>query len=305
MKKIVKFISGCFYVLLAHLLVPLTWLNYNQQLWLGRRLGLLLLNLDKRSRNITTVNINIAFPSLSPAEKTQLLRDTFMAAGISAMEMLSLLYPRRQHLLARLRSIEGLDLVQQTVRNGHSVLLLFPHLTSVYFSGYLLHQKTGLSFGIQYNPPRNAILAHAMQKKIGRHASPIFTRSHLNRIVHYLQQPQILWYAPDLDLGRKRSVFVDFFNFPAATSSVTHVLVTKTKAKPFIIAFHRDAQGYYDIQLQPLTGFGEGTLEHDLRQLNQCIEDIVRPHPAQYLWQYKRYNTRPEGEEKLYNKSKL
>lgn len=300
MKKIVKFISGYAYLLLAHLLLPLTWLNYKQQQWCGRRLGLLLLRLDKRSKNIATVNINIAFPALSAEEKDQLLRNTFMATGISAMEMLAMVYPRTQALLTRLRSIEGLELVQQTVSNGHSVLLLFPHLTSVYFAGYLLQQKTGLSFGIQYNPPRNAVLARIMQKKNERFAFPVFTRSHLNRIVHYLKAPHILWYAPDLDLGRKRSLFIDFFNFPAATSVVTHALVTKTGAKPFTIAFQRDTQGYYDIQLQPLTGFGEGALEYDLRQLNQRIEDIVRPNPEQYLWQYKRYNTRPEGEEKLY-----
>lgn len=302
MKKIIKFISGYAYLLLAHGLIPLTWLNYAQQRWIGEQLGLCLLRFDKRSRNIAKVNIHKAFPTLSEAERNQLLRKTFIASGISAMEMLSMIYPRHQHLLERLRSIEGLETIQQTIEAGHSILLLFPHLTSVYFAGYLLHQKTGLSFGIQYNPPRNAVLTRMMHQKIERYASPVFTRTHLNRIVHFLQKPHILWYAPDLDLGRKRSLFIDFFNFPAATSIVTHALVEKTQAKPFTIAFHRDAQGYYDIQLQALTGFGEGTPEHDLRQLNTRIEDIVRPYPEQYLWQYKRYNTRPEGEEKLYHK---
>lgn len=302
MKKIIKFISGYLYLFLAHLLIPLTWLNYRQQQWFGRQLGLLLLRFDKRSRNIATVNIACAFPALSSHEKTALLQNTFMAAGISAMEMLALLYPRKQHLLKRLRSITGLEEIQHTIQGGHSVLLLFPHLTSVYFAGYLLNQKTGLSFGIQYNPPRNAVLTRTLHKRIELNASPVFNRSHLSRMIHYLQEPHVLWYAPDLDLGRKRSLFIDFFNFPAATSTVTHVLVNKTHAKPFTIAFHRDAEGYYDIQLQALPGFGEGTLEHDLQQLNQRIEDIVRPYPEQYLWQYKRYNTRPEGEEKLYKK---
>lgn len=302
MKEKIKLISGYGYLLLAYLLLPLTWLNYKQQLWVGKQLGLLLLRLDTRSRNIATTNIDIAFTNLSKEEKAQLLRDNFIATGISAIESLSLLSPRNAHLQSRLRSVQGLDTLRHTVADGHSVLLLFPHLISVYFAGYLLRKKAGLSFGIQYNPPRNAVIARAMQKKLETYTSPVFTRSHLHRIVRYLRKPQVLMYAPDLDLGRKRSVFINFFNFPAATSVVTHVLAAKTGAKVFTFAFYRDEAGQYDINLQPVTGFGQGPIEADLQRLNQRIEDIVRPHPEQYLWQYKRYNTRPEGEEKVYKK---
>ncbi len=305
MKERIKFISGYAYLLLAYLLVPLTWLNYKQQLWLGRQLGLLLLRLDTRSRNISITNINIAFTALSKEEKAQLLQDTFIATGISAMESLAILCPRDKPLLRRLRSIQGLEALQKTVDDGHSVLLLFPHLTSVYLAGYLLKKKTGLSMGIQYNPPRNAVIARAMQKKLEKYTSPVFTRSHLHRIVRFLRKPNVLMYSPDLDLGRKRSLFIDFFNFPAATSVVTHVLAAKTGAKSFILAFHRDEQGYFDIDLQRLPGFGEGPLESDLQRLNLHIEDIVRSQKEQYLWQYKRYNTRPEGEEKVYRKKSI
>jgi KDO2-lipid IV(A) lauroyltransferase len=301
-KAKIKFISGYCYLLLAYLLTPLTWLNYKQQLWLGRSLGLLLLRLDTRSRNIATTNIDIAFASLSKEEKALLLQDSFIAMGISALEGLALLSPFKKRLLTRLRSIQGLEALRQSIANGHSVLLLFPHLTSVYFAGYLLIKKTGLSCGVQYNPPRNPVIARVMQKKIETYAYPAFTRGHLQRMVSYLRKPNILWYAPDLDIGRKRSLFIDFFNFPAATSVVTHALANKTGAKTFTIAFYRDEAGYYDIQLQPLSGFGEGSVEADLQRLNQRIEDIVRPKPEQYLWQYKRYSTRPEGEEKLYRK---
>jgi KDO2-lipid IV(A) lauroyltransferase len=301
-KEKIKFISGYCYLLLAYLLMPLTWLNYKQQLWLGRQLGLLLLRLDTRSRNIATTNINIAFANLSKEEKGQLLQDSFIATGISALEGIALLSPFRKRLQSRLRSIQGLEMLQQTVNDGHSVLLLFPHLTSVYFAGYLLIKKAGLSCAIQYNPPRNAVIARFMQKKLETCVYPAFNRDHLQRIVSYLHKPNILWYAPDLDLGRKRSLFINFFNFPAATSVVTHVLAAKTGAKAFTIAFYRDAAGQYDIELQPLPSFGEGPMEEDLKRLNQRIEDIIRLQPEQYLWQYKRYNTRPEGEEKVYKK---
>jgi len=33
---------------------------------------------------------------------------------------------------------------------------------------------------------------------------------------------------------------------------------------------------------------------------NQFLEEAIRKYPEQYLWQHRRYKTRPEGEEKIY-----
>ncbi|MDE5035912.1 LPS biosynthesis protein, partial [Francisella tularensis subsp. holarctica] len=33
---------------------------------------------------------------------------------------------------------------------------------------------------------------------------------------------------------------------------------------------------------------------------NKSLEEIIKKHPEQYLWQPRRYKTRPLGEEKFY-----
>jgi KDO2-lipid IV(A) lauroyltransferase len=42
------------------------------------------------------------------------------------------------------------------------------------------------------------------------------------------------------------------------------------------------------------------SLEESVAAMNQGIEAAVRSLPAQYLWVYKRFKTRPPGEPKLY-----
>ncbi|MGA2655001.1 MAG: lipid A biosynthesis acyltransferase, partial [Gammaproteobacteria bacterium] len=38
----------------------------------------------------------------------------------------------------------------------------------------------------------------------------------------------------------------------------------------------------------------------DAIQINQILEQMIRLHPEQYLWQHRRFKTRPEGQASVY-----
>ncbi|MDE4992487.1 LpxL/LpxP family acyltransferase, partial [Francisella tularensis] len=38
----------------------------------------------------------------------------------------------------------------------------------------------------------------------------------------------------------------------------------------------------------------------DAKLTNKILEEIIKKHPEQYLWQHRRYKKRPLGEEKIY-----
>ncbi|MBU0455409.1 MAG: hypothetical protein ABIH77_05915 [Pseudomonadota bacterium] len=50
------------------------------------------------------------------------------------------------------------------------------------------------------------------------------------------------------------------------------------------------------------TDFPTDDVEQDTARINKITEKAVRQYPDQYMWQYMRFKTRPEGEERFYRK---
>ena len=95
-----------------------------------------------------------------------------------------------------------------------------------------------------------------------------------------------------------------FFGIPTASLTAISRLARLTGAAIVPIQFYRraDQQGY-DIILSPaLSHFPSEDLTADATRLNACLEAAIRHTPQQYIWQYKRFKTRPqEGEKRFYD----
>lgn len=286
---------------------PIVWLPYQTQLALGKYIGKIILRYNQRLRHVAQTNIRLCFPQLTKTEQAQLLQDNFTSLGISAIETLNALWPRGNRLQHAIHHIEGLAHIQDALDNKKGVLLLFPHFMSVYYVGYLLLQKIQTPFSLMYNKPKNAMLDHFMQKKMGKLCHKIFSRKDIKQMIQLLKNPNLVWYSPDLDLGRKVSVFSSFFAIPAATCTVTARVAAITGAKAIPIGFYRreDQRSYDIVFYPPLENFPSENDQQDADTINKTLEDIIKQKPSDYLWGYKRFNTRPTGEKKFYQKNHI
>jgi KDO2-lipid IV(A) lauroyltransferase len=50
----------------------------------------------------------------------------------------------------------------------------------------------------------------------------------------------------------------------------------------------------------PIENFPSEDILTDAARLNAILEKAIRNKPEQYVWQYKRFKTRPEGEARFY-----
>jgi KDO2-lipid IV(A) lauroyltransferase len=131
----------------------------------------------------------------------------------------------------------------------------------------------------------------------------LFSRQQgIRPLVKAMRRGLPFYYLPDMDFGSRDSIFVPFFDVPAATitglSRIAHLA-----GAVVVPAVTRQLAGDagYELRFYPAwENFPSENVEADTRRMNAFIEERVREMPEQYYWLHKRFKTRPPGEAKFY-----
>lgn len=280
-------------------LYSLVQLPYRWQLALGRKLGQLAYYLIPQRRKIAIKNLELCFPELSITDRKTLLKKHFSELGISVFETgMSWWWPEKR--LHKLASFTGLEYADAAIKEGRGILMLSPHCTPMDIVGRLV----SFTFPMHavYREQKNAVIDFFLKKRRQQSLMKLIHRHDIRGIITALKNKQAVWYAPDQDYGRKHSVFVPFFNVPAATITMPSYYAKLTQAAVLTITYHRKADNSgYQIQLSPyLENFPSNNDETDAAHINNLFETAIRDYPAQYLWIHRRFKTRPVGEKRFY-----
>jgi len=281
------------------LLRLLAQLPYPLLMRLGAWLGDLLYLLPSRRKHIVNTNLKLSFPDLSAAERKSLCKQNFRHTAMALFETpYSWWTPKEE--LEQLVQIEGMEHMQAALDGGKGAIMLGGHFTSMLICGRLLAMQ--LPFNILVKPAKNPLYEALMRHYRQRDYAGVINSDDLRSMVRALRRGEIVWYSPDQDMGRDRSVFAPFMDVPAATITATARLAKMSGAPIVPINFERlpDAQGYRLQLLPALEDFPSGDDVADATRINRFIEEHVREIPAQYLWAHRRFKTRPVGEPRVY-----
>jgi KDO2-lipid IV(A) lauroyltransferase len=281
-----------------------TWLiaqlPYAALMWLGRRLGDLILLVNSARRDVAETNIALCFPELSKPEQKALVDAHLRDIGLMLMEF-ALGWMGSDRALAKVPvTIEGLEHLEAARAEGKGVLLVGGHFSHLELCARLVSRHIRIAG--MYRQMDSAAFEWIVLRARLDYADAMFDKDDIRGTVKYLRQGGTLWYAPDQDMRSKDNVFVPFFGVLAATITGTHHLARMSNAKviPF---FHRrlpDGRGYAMRLGAPLDDFPSANALNDTARINACIEQMAREAPEQYLWVHKRFKTRPDGEPPIY-----
>lgn len=276
------------------LLVQLPW---QVQMWLGKQLGLLLFKTLKRRRYICCVNLELAFPELSPEQRAKLNRQHFISMGQGLFET-ALSWWGNEKRLSELAFLEGLEHLKNAHQQG-GVILLSAHFTSLELGGRLLAPY--LPLHVVYRPHQNPVIEQQVAKIRSKRYGQAISRDQIRTMVQSLKQGFPVWYAQDQHFDQKSSLFIPFFGIEAATNTATSRLASLGHAKivPFFTV--RQANGYLLRFLPALEDFPSESVHTDTARINQIIEQQVREFPEQYLWTHRRFKTSPDGSNRYLN----
>jgi len=274
-------------------------LPYTIQLKIGFFIGHLFYLLGKYRRTVVQTNIRLCFPELSAQKQEQLVKKHFQSVGMGLIEIAMNWWGEADHL-KNLVTIKNYHYVEEALEQGHGVIILGAHYTTVELSARFITLDN--KFSASYQSMRNPLFDHFTMQARYRNFDQVFARDEIRQTFRYIKQNNVVWIAADQDTGISNSEFVPFFGQMAATQTVASRMAKITKAAiiPYYSRRLEGSKGYVMEFFPALKNFPGASLKEDAIRTNQILEEFIKSAPEQYLWTHRRFKTRPEGEEKLY-----
>jgi Kdo2-lipid IVA lauroyltransferase/acyltransferase len=275
----------------------LQWLPYPLLAACGRGFGRLFYLISRHRRHVTQVNLDLCFPQLDAVQKSALARRHFAGFGRTFLDRGLLWWASPERIRAIVR-IEGMD--QLAGLQGKPVILLAPHFLGIEMTWSRLCMELDMTaiYAKQKNPVFNAALYRGRQ----RFGQPLILsrQESMRKSIKALKDGKPLFYQPDLDYGKRDTIFVPFFGVPAATVTGLSRLARMTGAAVVPVISRMSVSGYIVEIGTPWERFPTDDVEADTRRMNAFVETEVRKMPEQYYWLHRRFKTRPPGEKRPY-----
>lgn len=261
---------------------------------LGARLGRTVHALGMR-RDVTLDNLRHAYPDRDTAWIESVARRSYAHLGREMVATLRLQSTTPESLIER-STVDGLDEVREALGEGHGAVLVTGHLGNWEVGSACLTARGLAMDGVmqrQSNPLADAAI-NANRERLG--IRPIDRRHAAKLGLRTLREGRVLGFVSDQD-ARSGGVFVPFFGRPASTHRGPALLALRTGAPLFTATGIRADDGRYDCRIRRITASREGEPEVVVERLTaaytRVLEAAIRTAPEQYLWQHRRWKTKP------------
>ncbi|WP_029406619.1 lysophospholipid acyltransferase family protein [Thiomicrorhabdus sp. Milos-T2] len=269
---------------------------------LGSLLGSLFYWIPNSNKRIAQINIQQAYPNLSPQQQKALLQANLKETSKALIELGAFWRWRSDKLLRLVKEVHGQDLLEQAIAQNKGVIFLAPHIGAWELIGSYLSAVYPSSF--LYRPPNIPSIERFMVNARGRFGAtlaPTDSRG-VRCLMKALKNKEVTAILPDQDPGESGGVYAPFFDRPARTMTLVSKLLKKTGSPCLFVVMQRlpKAKGYALHFLQADESLASKETKIATQALNTGVEQCISIAPEQYLWCYKRFRKPPEGITDIY-----
>jgi len=259
-----------------------------------------------RLRKVAEVNLRIAFPDWSDAQRKTVERGMLRNLGWMAAEFAW--FPKHsKENIEDVVVLDGHENFLEGQRRGKGVLYLTGHIGAWELSSFA-HALYG--FPLHYMARRidNAkidALVNSYRCLSGNR--PVFKNESARVMLKVLKEGGTVGILADQNTMPQEAVFVDFFERKASTTTgIARVALHTDAAVVPGYAVWDETIRKYRLRFEPpveliRTGDAERDVLENTQKFTNVIEEIVRKYPEQWVWVHGRWNTRPKGEPSLYD----
>lgn len=262
---------------------------------LGRALGRLLADLDRRHVLITRDNLRRAFPQWEEARVRRTARDVYAHFGTILLDILWLSHRTREQMMSLVDVTNAHHLEEMRAQGG---LFVTGHLGNWELCG-VAHGYLFRPAGVVARPLDNPALDRrltAFRQRSGNDV--IYKQKALAQVLRALHDRREVAFLIDQNVQEKDGIFIRFFDRPAAATTVVAALAVKTGCpviggRAVLLPNGRYAQVYDPPIRWTPTGDRQADIAAVTQKLADMIEAWVRETPEQWLWMHRRWKTQP------------
>jgi KDO2-lipid IV(A) lauroyltransferase len=266
---------------------------------LGRGLGRLWGDLDRRHAAIAADNLRRAFPDWEEPRVLRTARDVYAHFGEMLLDVLWMSRRPREEILG-LVEIEGRQHVEAAMAAGRGVLYVTGHFGNWELNA-VAHGWLFEPVAVVARPLDNPLLDRrlcAARSLSGNEV--IYKERALARVIKALREGRGVAILVDQNVQEQDGIFVEFFGRPAASTTVAAALALKTGCTVVAGCAQILPGGRYRLIYDPPLSFQPtGNRDADIARLTQQIashlEGWIRERPERWLWLHRRWKTQPHA----------
>jgi Kdo2-lipid IVA lauroyltransferase/acyltransferase len=272
---------------------------------IGASVGRVALLCTPRLRRAGHLNLQLAFPQKTAAEREQILRKLYRNLGWLLAEFCQMprYTPKMTQSFIR---YDGLEHYLAARDRGKGVLVLTGHLGAWELSSFY-HSLMGYPMSIVIRRLDNLLVDELVNHIRCLHGNQVLHKDDFARgLLASMRRGETVGILMDTNMTPPQGTFVDFFGHLACTGSGMARVAIKTGAQvlPGFLLWEEATQQYVLRFGAPLTlpisdDVEADTLAHTAL-FTKVIEDYIRQYPDQWLWVHRRWKTRPQGAAAIY-----
>ena len=211
---------------------------------LANVLGDFFRKVNGKRRRIARINIELCFPELSEQERQEFLV-RYYRHHVRSLLAFGLIWWGSKAKLEKTIVIQGQENIENSLKNNRSVIFLAAHSLGLEAAISAVSMRY-LGSGV-FKPFKNKLVDWFIATGRTRHGCYLHPRkAGLRAIIKDVRAGNMMFYLPDEDLGKDRSIFAPFFGTQKATVPVLGKMakVCKADVLPCMAEYDEKARRY-------------------------------------------------------------
>lgn len=256
-----------------------------------------------RLRRVTRLNLKAVYPDMVAKQRKRIGRASMTNYVRGVFEAGMLWHWPLERMYPLFDEVQGMEDVEELINQGNGLIVAAPHYGSWEMLNLYLHSKGKAA--ILYKPSKHPDVDALLLEKRARAGAEMVaaTGKGLRRMYQLLKDGYFVALLPDQEPSGGGGQFAPFFGIEALTGVLLPRMAQRTGAPVVFAVCERRKGGRYRVHLfKTNPSIYSENMREALTEVNRGIEQCIEVDTAQYLWAYKRFRNRPEGEKSFYRK---